>query len=199
MLNQSQLAHANFPLGRMTKEEVSQIAEANKLVPVSGHESQDICFVKNQHYSKFLDEHGGLKPVPGEIVDVHGKYLGKHKGLHRYTIGQRRGINSPSTEPYYVIRLDTDNNRLIVGSKKDLYRHECKIYQINWIPYKPKKSVRVMTKIRYRHDPADSEIFPTSEDTATIRFSHPQPAVTPGQAAVCYHGDRVIAGGWIYE
>lgn len=199
MLNQSQLAHAKFPLGRMTKQQVSQMAATNKLIPVSGDESQDICFIKNKHYSRFLAEHAGLQPIPGEIVDVDGKCVGRHQGLYLYTIGQRRGINSPATEPYYVIRLDTDNNRLVVGFKKDLYRHECKIHQINWIPEKPETSMRVMTKIRYRHDPAASEIFPTGEDTAIINFFSPQPAITPGQAAVCYHSDRVVAGGWIYE
>jgi len=199
MLSQTQLAHAYFPLGRLTKEGVSRIAASNKLEPVSGHESQDICFIKNMHYSHFLAEHAGLEPAPGEIVDVHGRYLGQHQGLYRYTIGQRRGINSPSTEPYYVIRLDTKNNRLVVGFKKDLYRYECKIHRVNWMRRRPEKSMHVMTKIRYRHDPAPSEIIPTGQDTAMIRFSRPQPAVTPGQAAVCYEGDQLAAGGWIYD
>lgn len=199
MLNQAQLSHASFPLGRMTKAQVCETAAANQLTPVSGHESQDVCFIKNMHYSKFLTQKTGRSLIPGEIVDVNGKPLGRHEGLYRYTIGQRRGINCPATDPYYVIRLDTENNRLIVGAKKDLYHHECKIHHINWLIRKPETSIKVMTKIRYRHDPTESEIFSTGEDTAVIRFSQPQPAVTPGQGAVCYQNDQVVTGGWIYE
>lgn len=199
MLDQAQLRRACFPLGSLTKRQVRAIADRNRLAPVAGGESQDICFVRNRHYVDFLSEHGEFVPNPGKIVDPAGNRIGTHQGLHRYTVGQRRGINCPATEPYYVLRLDVARNELVVGFKKDLYRSQCLVSGINWIPETPKKTLRVKTKIRYRHEPADSEIIPEGDDRATIRFSRPQPAITPGQAAVCYQGDAVIAGGWIYE
>lgn len=199
MLTPDQLAHAIFPVGRMTKAQVGELALTNGLTPVSGHESQDICFIKNMHYSRFLAEHSGLNQTPGPIIDVDGRRLGTHNGLHRYTIGQRRGINCPGPEPYYVARLDIRNNRLIVGTKTDLYQKTCKVHPVNWLSDIPENSLRVMTKLRYRHEPACSEIFPAGKNSAEIRFTNAQPAVTPGQAAVCYSGDQVVAGGWIVE
>jgi len=198
MLNQEQLAHAHFPIGRLTKAQVCETGAENHLMAASGHESQDVCFIKNKHYSEFLGEKANVQQRPGEIIDVEGNFLGLHKGLYHYTIGQRRGINCPAPKPYYVIRLDMANNQLVVGFKEDLYRNECKIDQINWITEKPETGMEVKTKIRYRHEPVASKIYPTGEDTAIIRFARPQPAVTPGQTAVCYSGDQVIAGGWIY-
>ncbi|MDZ7830443.1 MAG: tRNA 2-thiouridine(34) synthase MnmA [Desulfobacterales bacterium] len=199
MLTQDQLAHALFPVGRMTKAQVGNLAQANGLTPVSGNESQDICFIKNMHYSRFLAEQAGLNQTAGAITDLHGRRLGTHHGLHRYTIGQRRGINCPGPEPYYVVRLDVRNNRLIVGTKKDLYQSACKIHPINWLSEVPENSLPVMTKLRYRHEAAESKIFPAGKNSAEIRFTNAQPAVTPGQAAVCYYGDQVVAGGWIVE
>lgn len=199
MLDQAQLGRACFPLGPLTKGQVRDIAARNSLSPVSGGESQDICFVKNRHYVEFLSEYGEFAPNPGTIIDTAGNRLGTHQGLHRYTVGQRRGINCPATEPYYVIRLDMARNELVVGFKTDLYQSQCRVSGINWIPEKPGKALSVKTKIRYRHEPADSEIIPEDDDQAIIRFSRPQPAITPGQAAVCYQGDAVIAGGWIDE
>ena len=198
MLNQKQLAHAHFPIGRMTKAQVRQTGIDNQLMAASGHESQDICFIKNMHYSEFLSEKANIQQIQGEIIDINGNFLGIHQGLYHYTIGQRRGINCPAPKPYYVIRLDMEKNRLVVGCKEDLYRSECRIHHINWIAEKPHTGMEVKTKIRYRHEPVTSRIYPISENTAIIRFSRPQPAVTPGQAAVCYREDQVVAGGWIY-
>jgi len=197
MLTRDQLAHAYFPVGHMTKAQAVGIAEASGLTPVSKYESQDICFIRDMHYSRFLADRGALNQTNGAIIDVHGRHLGIHQGLHRYTIGQRRGINCPGPEPYYVIRLDIRNNRLIVGTKKDLYQKACQIHQINWLGDIPDNSLSVMTKLRYRHEPAESEIIPTGKDTAVIRFKTPQPAVTPGQTAVCYYENQLMAGGWI--
>ncbi len=199
LLDQAQLERACFPLGSLTKRQVRAIGAQNQLAPVSGGESQDICFVKHRHYIDFLSEYGEFAPNPGEIVDAAGNRIGTHQGLHRYTVGQRRGINCPGAEPYYVIRLDMARNELVVGFKKDLYQSQCRVSGINWIAEKPENALSVKTKIRYRHEPADSEIIPEGDDQAIIRFSRPQPAITPGQAAVCYQGDAVIAGGWIDE
>ncbi len=199
MLNSSQLEKACFPLGSMTKEQVLGKAAERGLRPASARESQDICFVKQGHYIDFLAGHAGILQEPGEIVDTKGRVIGRHQGLHRYTIGQRRGINCPAEEPYYVVRLDAAGNRLVVGFKNELYSFSCRIQGTRWPAGRPDKPLRVHTKIRYRHQPAESEIFPEEKDRAVIKFSHPQPAVTPGQAAVCYQDERIVAGGWIYE
>jgi tRNA-specific 2-thiouridylase len=197
MLEQDKLAAARFPLGALTKQEVTEIAAANGLAPAQERESQDICFARGGHYLDFILQHGNFQPAPGPIVDSAGTRIGTHQGLHRYTIGQRRGINCPAAEPYYVIRLDTASNQLVVGTKADLYRGQCRLRQVNWISGKPEKPLSVRTKIRYRHRPAESMLYPAEGDRALIRFNQPQPAVTPGQVAVCYQGDAVVAGGWI--
>ncbi|MFO7838477.1 MAG: tRNA 2-thiouridine(34) synthase MnmA [Desulfosalsimonadaceae bacterium] len=199
MLDQRQLERACFPLGGLSKKKVAEIAAKHRLAPVSCRESQDICFTKGGHYLEFLSEHGGFTPAEGRIVDTEGRQIGIHKGLHRYTVGQRRGINCPASEPYYVIRIDTARNRLVVGFKEKLYRRQCSIRGTNWIAAKPAEALAVMTKIRYRHEPAASEIIPQAGGRALIRFKSPQPAITPGQSAVCYQGDSVVAGGWIDE
>ncbi len=197
MLTQEQLANASFPLGHTTKRHVRQMAEQSGLTPSAPDESQDICFIRNQSYTTFLETHGLLDPRPGPIVDIDGKTIGRHDGLHRYTIGQRRGIGCPASEPYYVVRIDARKNRLVVGFKDALYTRKCRISGVNWITGKPDAPIPVQTKIRYRHRAAASLLIPLTNDTALIRFDRSEPAVTPGQAAVCYLEDRVIAGGWI--
>lgn len=196
-LSQKQLAHACFPLGGMTKSEVIRLANENGLTPVIKDESQDICFIKNKKYSDFLALQPGFVPKPGLIENMNGKIIGKHKGLHLFTIGQRRGINCPASEPYYVIRFDTDQNRLIVGFKKDLLSLECRVTSVNWINHKPVLPVSVFTRLRYRHQAVASTLFPLDNNTAVIKFKVPQSAVTPGQGAVFYHNDEVLGAGWI--
>ncbi len=196
-LSQKQLASANFPLAEMTKPEVKELAEANGIAPFIKQESQDICFIKNRTYSEFLTERFGLSPKPGPIVDLKGNHIGNHKGLNQFTIGQRRGINCPAAEPYYVVRLDMDRNRLMVGHKQDLLTSECKVKDINWIIESPKSPVSFKTRIRYRHQGAASTLLPINEKDAIVRFEHPQEAITPGQCAVFYQGNEVMGGGWI--
>jgi len=124
--------------------------------------------------------------------------LGYHDGLYAYTVGQRKGIGIPGPVPYYVIRLDKDHNRLVVGARAELEATECVVNQINWIDNRPPDdAVSVQTRIRYRHREADSILTPTDSGTAMVRFSEAQYAITPGQAAVFYEGERVIGGGWI--
>jgi tRNA-specific 2-thiouridylase len=117
--------------------------------------------------------------------------------LHRFTVGQRRGINCPAPEPYYVIRLDPGRNQLVVGSKKDVYATECQAVDINWINGKPQGEIRVKTRVRYRQTEVPSVVIPTGGQKALVRFDTPQEAVTPGQAAVFFQGDRILGGGWI--
>ncbi|MFW5902027.1 MAG: tRNA 2-thiouridine(34) synthase MnmA [Thermodesulfobacteriota bacterium] len=202
MLGREQLARAVFPLGGLTKQAVRETAKSGGLSPAAGHESQDICFTRGLHYLDFIAAHTDFRPEPGDIVDPSGRVIGRHQGLHRYTVGQRRGINCPAAEPYYVIRLDMSRNQLVVGFKDALYRSECRIRDVNWISAKPETPIAVTVKIRYRHEPAEASLIAEDaedEERAVIRFRQPQPAITPGQAAVCYQADTVVAGGWIHE
>ncbi len=195
-LTQGQLARACFPLGTWTKAKVRQLAADNSFVPITRQESQDVCFINDTTYAEFLVKTAGIRPRPGEIVDTAGHRVGRHRGLHRYTVGQRRGINCPASEAYYVVRIDTHDNRLVVGFKEDLYAHNCRVKDINWIAGVPAGPMAVDTRIRYRHTAVASTVFPDG-DRAEVRFNQPQSAVTPGQGAVFYRGDEVIGGGWI--
>jgi tRNA-uridine 2-sulfurtransferase len=196
-LTQQQLENACFPLGEMKKADIKQLAAQKGLRPVTHDESQDICFVKHTSYGEFLKGQQGFEPRPGLIENLNGQVIGEHNGLCLFTIGQRRGINCPAAEPYYVLRLDADRNRLIVGAKKDLLSSECKVSEINWIGEQPTLPMEAHTRVRYRSKEAASMIFPQDKSTATVRFAVPQTAVTPGQGAVFYRGDEILGGGWI--
>jgi len=200
-LNQDQLKRACFPLGEMTKEKVRVLAAENRLPPLYKKESQDICFIRHGHYSDFLNLQEGFKPKPGIIVDPSGKMIGEHRGLHSYTVGQRRGINCPGPEPYYVLKLDVIENRLIVGHKKDLLTSWCYTTDINWIQDKghSKSPFPIEIRVRYRQKATGATLFPIDSKRARINFHKPQYAVTPGQGAVFYHGQEVLGSGWITD
>jgi tRNA-specific 2-thiouridylase len=191
------MAQAYFPLSRLLKPDVKQMAREKGLQPVTKSESQDICFVKDKSYNEFLLKQGEHVSSPGPIVDGSGNILGRHNGLHQFTIGQRRGINCPAPEPYYVIRLDPVHNRLVVGSKSDLLTSSCKVVDINWINDAPAEPTTVLTRVRYRHKEVASTLFPIDPQTAEIRFETPIASITPGQGAVFYQGDEVLGGGFI--
>jgi len=197
LMSQKQLSCTSFPLGSMKKSEVIKLAHENGLEPVKKKESQDVCFIRNKNYGEFLSLQQGFDSKPGRILDVNGNMLGHHSGLHLFTIGQRRGINCPSSEPYYVVSMDPGQNRLTVGRKKDLLSFECRVKNINWINQQPNSPIKVHTRVRYRHKAAVSQLFPINEKTAWVRFEKPQSAITPGQCAVFYQKDEVLGGGWI--
>ncbi|MGD9210364.1 MAG: tRNA 2-thiouridine(34) synthase MnmA [Desulfobacteraceae bacterium] len=196
-LTQNQLAYAYFPLGEMQKQQTLNIARENGLHPMFKGESQDICFIKRGSYGDFLKQQSGFKMKPGPIVDLNGKVLGTHKGLHLFTIGQRRGINCPAKEPYYVVRLDPKHNRLVVGFKNALNSMGCQVTQINWLNTIPSTPFKAGVRVRYRHREVMATIEPENNTQVIVRFDTPQKAITPGQGAVFYHKDRVIGGGWI--
>jgi len=198
-LRQDQLARAVFPLGEFTKASVKEMAAANGLKPVTTGESQDICFVRGLTYGEFLARQPNFTPQPGPIEDGRGNLIGRHNGLHLFTIGQRRGINCPASEPYYVVRIDTRQNRLIVGFKKDLGAAHCRVTDINWINGMPPAPLKVDTRVRYRHQAAPSIVAPLDDRTAIVTFDEPEAAITPGQGAVFYQGDEVLGGGWISQ
>ena len=196
-LTQEQLSAAIFPLGRFTKQEVKKMARANGLKAITKSESQDICFIGEKSYKDFLTSQAGYKSLPGPIEDISGNTLGEHKGLHLFTIGQRRGINCPASKPYYVIEIDPKNNRLIVAYRESLFSSGLKATNINWILPPPEHEISVETRIRGSHDPAPSRLYPIDAGAAIIKFEQPQSAVTPGQGAVFYNGTEVIGSGWI--
>ena len=196
MLTQEQLKQAIFPLGRMTKEQVRRIARKNRLIPVEEKESQDICFIKESGFSAFVAARLSTHPSSGDIVLADGTVVGRHRGLHRYTIGQRRGLNSPGPEPYYVKTIDMENNLLVVGGKKTLYTTEAAVGDLNWITPPLTSSLKVTTKIRYSHKGAASTLK-IENDLITLVFDAPQLAVTPGQVAVFYRDREVLGAGII--
>lgn len=194
-INREQLSRSCFPLGDKSKPEVRYIAEKKGLVPLTQGESQDVCFIKNVSYGKFLSRY--FSPRPGIIEDTSGKVVGEHKGLHLFTVGQRRGINCPASEPYYVVKIDIKKNCLVVGFKHELNQQECRVEAINWIHPEPFDSMAVHTRVRYRHHAAESTLIPLDRHTALVRFDKPQEAIAPGQGAVFYLNDEVIGAGWI--
>jgi tRNA-uridine 2-sulfurtransferase len=202
-LTQEQLSRTDFPLGELTKQEVRDIARRLAVPVAEKPESQEICFVPAGSYVKFiegyLEEQGSALPKEeGDIVTAEGKLIGRHSGLHQYTVGQRRGLGIAAGQPMYVLALDRANNRLVVGEDRELRRTVCHVRDINWIPYAvPDGAIEAAVRIRNRHEPATAEITPTGASTAQVAFREPQRAITPGQAAVFYAGEQVLGGGWI--
>lgn len=195
-LTPAHLNRAVFPLGSTTKTEVTALAHKKGLVPMLS-ESQDVCFLRGADYKRFLAERDPEAMRPGPIVDVGGKVIGEHKGLYGFTVGQRRGINVPAAEPYYVVGLDRENNRLVVGFKEALYAGRCRVEMVQWPATPPEIPFQARTRIRYRHRGAASTIIPVDAETVEVVFEHAQAAVTPGQGAVFYRGDEVIGAGII--
>jgi tRNA-specific 2-thiouridylase len=196
-LSQNQLSRACFPLGGMTKSDVKQMAEEKGLSPVSSQESQDVCFIREKHYADFLYNRAGIEPRPGPVVNARGETVGRHDGLHRFTVGQRRGINCPSSEPYYVIRLAPKTNTLVVGRKQELAHDSCIVARPHWIGARPQLPLSTEVRIRYRHRAVPATVSDHGAGKLKVAFSSPQNAPTPGQGAVFYIADEVVGAGII--
>lgn len=196
-LGQVELSRTIFPLGGLTKTKVKAIAE-KKIRLVRTKESQEICFIEGE-YADFLKSHcKGVIPPEGDFVDTTGKILGRHKGIYRYTIGQRRGLGISHKSPLYVLKIDASKNSVILGENSELYGKEVFVSGLNWIKGEPKKIIgAVKTKIRYKTPEALSKVEILVDGRARIIFSKPQRGITPGQAAVFYRGEEVLGGGWI--
>lgn len=190
-----------LPLGEMTKDRVRQTAREKGLPNYSQPGSQEICFIPDNDYRAFVEAEKGLEiQAAGDIVDRSGQVLGRHQGIHRYTIGQRHGLGIASARPYYVLGLDPLENRVMVGRKEELYRDYVEADDFNWIKGAPVSGApKTLAQIRYRHKATPGRLRILSETRVRFEFEIPQPAVTPGQALVCYDGDRVLGGGWIRE
>lgn len=197
-LTQEQLKVTKFPLGNYTKQQVREIAEENGFVNARKHESQDICFVPDGDYSKFIEYYTGKTYPCGDFVDMNGKRLGEHKGIIRYTIGQRRGLGLALPASMYVVEKDVDNNKVILGFNDDLFKKEVNVKNISFTACEGlNKPERLCAKIRYNQKEQPATVTQTDENHFTIVFDEPQRAITKGQAAVLYDGDTVVGGGTI--
>ncbi len=196
-LTPEQMEKTLFPLGGMTKEEVREHAVRFNLRVADKAESQDICFVPDGNYVRFIEEERGAGHKDGEFIHHNGQVLGKHTGIYRYTVGQRKGLGLSWTEPLYVIGINAETNQVIVGEKALLSRGDFELHRCLWNIATPTAPIQVECRIRYRHQPVAATVTPLPNGGANIAFSHPQKGITPGQAAVFYHDDRVIGGGWI--
>lgn len=197
-LTQEQLSKTYFPLGELEKTNVRKIAEDHGFVNARKHDSQDICFVPDGDYAKMIERYTGKTFPPGDFIDMNGNVLGRHKGIIHYTIGQRRGLGIASTDRLYVVRLDTVNNTVILGSDDDLFGTTVNIRDFHWIAGDDiPNQIRCSAKIRYRMTEQPAIVTYNGAGNATIEFDEPQRASTPGQTAVLYDGDIVLGGGII--
>jgi len=197
-LRQDQLARTLFPLGAKTKSDTREVARHCNLKTADKEESMEICFVPDNNYGGFLQASNLVQKHRGEIADLHGNVLGHHDGIEFYTIGQRRGLGITTPKPVYVVELDAEKNRVVVGDESALERDEFVAERCNWHPFdKLTEPMEVMAKIRYNHPGATATVTPTGNGAVKVKMHTPQRAITPGQAAVFYQDDLVVGGGWI--
>jgi tRNA-specific 2-thiouridylase len=203
-LTQAQLARTMFPLGEMNKTEVRELARGMDLAVAAKGDSQEICFVPNGDYAAFMSAYLRDTGVParqtsGEIVTTDGRALGRHEGVHHFTVGQRKGLGIAAGEPLYVIATDPQSRRVVVGGNDDLLCPRFFAKEVNWISIRGiTDPVRAQVKIRNRHAGAPATLYATSDPARVdVVFDEPQRAVTPGQGAVFYDADVVLGGGWI--
>ncbi len=203
-LTQPQLARTLFPLGGLNKPQVRELASSLGLEVAEKPDSQEICFVPNGDYAAFLSAYmkeTGVEPArtEGEIVTADGRSLGRHAGVHHFTVGQRRGLGVATGEPLYVIATDPESQRVVVGGNDALLRGSFFARDVNWVSIAgASEPVAATVKIRNKHAAAPARLLPTGDEARVeVVFEQPQRAVTPGQAAVFYSGDVVLGGGWI--
>jgi tRNA-specific 2-thiouridylase len=207
-LTQEQLSRTLFPLGRMTKPEVREVARRRGLALAEKPDSQEICFIPGGDYKQFLtaylEEQGEQFPeTAGELVASSGEVIGRHDGISNFTVGQRKGLGVSSPSPLYVLNIDSASHRVTVGADAELATRTLRARRLNWISIPAlTASMRVRAKIRHRHEPAWATLepaasTPSGEPEVVATFDEPQRAVTPGQSAVFYDGDEVVGGGWI--
>src|SRR5262245_13586982 len=199
-LTPDQLSRAVFPVGDRPKEAVREYARARRLPVADKPDSQEICFIPNDDYASFVSKHAPEVSRDGTIVDEEGRVLGGHGGIHRFTIGQRKGLGlsgSPTGAPLYVLSLRPVDGQVVVGPKSSLERTTLTASSVNWIAGEPTTPIRAAAQIRHRHQAALASIRSLGESKAEVVFDTPQIAITPGQAVVFYDADVVVGGGWI--
>jgi tRNA-specific 2-thiouridylase len=197
-LTQEQLSQARFPLGAMRKPEVRDRARALGLRVAEKPDSQEICFVPGDDYAAVVERLAPSRILPGTIVDPAGRVLGRHEGIHRFTVGQRKGLGIAAAAPLYVVRIDAPTRSVVVGPRDRLGATTLEAEHVNWISgIEPSGPVKATAQIRYRHPAANATVSPAGQGRVRVEFELPQPAIAPGQAVVFYDGDDVLGGGWI--
>jgi len=197
-LTQAQLGRALFPLGSWRKDEVRRAAAERRLPVADKPDSQELCFVPDGDYAAFVERERPDVMREGLVQEAGGRVVGRHRGVHRFTVGQRKGLGVSAREPLYVTAIDAAAGRVIVGPRSALARSACLVSRVNWIAGAPPSGpLSALVQVRYRHVPAPAEITPLPAGRAGVRFTSPQSAVAPGQAAVFYDGNEVVGGGWI--
>lgn len=197
-MTQSELSRTLFPLGNLRKSEIRAIAEERGFVNAKKPDSQDICFVKDGDYAGFIEKTLRIEAGEGEFVDVKGNSLGRHQGVIRYTIGQRKGLGITFGKPMYVVKINARNNQVVLGSNDDLFSDQLLAGDVNLISIeKLNDPMEVTVKVRYKAAEVPATIYPEKDGRVLVKFKEKQRAITPGQAAVFYQGDVVVGGGKI--
>jgi tRNA-specific 2-thiouridylase len=197
-LTQAQLSRALMPLGGYEKDEVREVARKYQLRTAEKPESQELCFIADDNYKRFLKDRIPEQIQEGDIVDQEGRVLGEHQGIPFYTVGQRKGLGISAKTPLYVTELKVHDNTIVVGKNEDLLADRMQVEEVNFITMdKLTEPIRAEVKIRYKDTGAQATIRPLSDTEVEVKFDQPRRAVTPGQAAVFYDGDTVVGGGWI--
>jgi tRNA-uridine 2-sulfurtransferase len=186
-----------FPVGEHRKEEIRGIAERLGLRVADKPDSQEICFVPDRDHTRFIRQRRGDLATAGDVVTTDGTVVGHHDGFERFTVGQRKGLGIALGEPYFVVRIEPATNRVVLGRREDLARRELTAARANWLADLPGNVFRAQVKIRYRSRPVESTVTLLPESRFHVVFDEARHGVAPGQAAVCYQGDRVLGGGWI--
>lgn len=201
MLTQDQLAHTLFPLANYPKDQIRQMANERGLGVGNKPDSQEICFVPDDDYASFVRKRPGVLIKPGNFVDLHGNYLGRHQGIIHYTVGQRKGLGITFGKPMFVVGLNSDSNEVVLGENSDVFTDTLWAIDLNWVSIPSlNEPLRVEAKIRYNSAGVAATIYPGekgAEHEVMVRFDEPQRAVTPGQAVVFYQGNTVVGGGTI--
>ena len=205
-LTQDQLSRAMFPLGEMSKPDAREAARRADLAVAEKKESQEICFVPDGDYAGFIDRYLAAEqqtdrlPGAGQIVNSSGEIIGEHAGIHRYTVGQRRGIGIAQSRPLYVLNIDSKTNQVMVGRDDELLSDGFTAAGVNWVAINsPTEPVSAEVRVRYRHTAVAATITPVENHRVVVKFDEPQRAITPGQATVFYRDDEVVGGAWIVK
>jgi tRNA-specific 2-thiouridylase len=196
-IDRRRLERLSLPVGEFHKKEIRRMAAELGLPVAEKRDSQEICFVPDQDHARLVREHTPLADRSGEIVTTDGRVVGRHGGLEQFTIGQRKGLGVALGERRFVVRIEPDTRRVVVGSRDELARGELTAARANWLIEPPAAPFRADVKIRYRSRAAEATVEPLPAGRFLVRFDEPCYGVAPGQAAVCYQGDRVLGGGWI--
>jgi tRNA-specific 2-thiouridylase len=191
------LGRLKFPVGEFSKDEIRRLAARLGLGVAEKRDSQEICFVRDQDHARFVRQQRGRPGTFGEIVTTEGMVVGRHDGIERFTVGQRKGLGVAFGRPRYVVRIEAETCRVVVGPREELARQSLTAAGVNWLVEPPAAPFACQVKIRYRTAPLDARVEPLPQGRVRVDFAEPCYAVAPGQAAVCYRGQQVLGGGWI--